>query len=247
MIKLRPFIKEDSDWTKKVLNPKFFKNNNFDSRIRKKLLEIALDFYKGLDVKFKLKDVWLTGSNVSYNYTKYSDLDVHLMTDFDSIPIDNNILKQLFTAKKSLWNDAHDITIKGHEVELYVQDTNEPHIANGIYSLTKGNWIEKPTYVEPQTDKSLVKEKADKIMEKIDRLERSFRLSVEKDGTTIYQEAKRLKDAIVSMRKEGLKTPDGMFSLENLVFKELRNNGYMGKLLDLLNISYDAIYTENKK
>lgn len=240
-------MREDSEWTKKILNPKFFKGDKFDSRIRKKLLEIALNFYKGLDdIDFKIKDVWLTGSNVSFNYTKYSDLDVHLMANFNSISIDNNILKQLFSAKKSLWNDAHDITIKGFEVELYVQDTNEPHVANGIYSLVKGNWVKKPKYTDPQTSKELVKEKAEKIMAKIDRLERSFHLSMEKDGDKIYKESKKLKDYITSMRKEGLKTSDGLFSLENLVFKELRNNGYMGKLLNLINDSYDAIYTENK-
>lgn len=239
-------MNEDSVWTKKILNPKFFKGKKFDSKIRKKLLEIALNFYKGLDIDFKLKDVWLTGSNVSFNYTKYSDLDVHLMTNFNNIDIDNDILKQLFNAKKSLWNDAHDITIKGFEVELYVQDTNEPHMANGIYSLAKENWVEVPKYTEPQTDKFLVKEKANKIMAKIDRLERTFHLSMEKDGKQVYENAKILKDNVVSMRKEGLKTPDGIFSLENLVFKELRNNGYMEKLIDLINTSYDAIYTENK-
>lgn len=239
-------IFEQSEWTKKILNPAFYKDEKFDSNIRKKLLKIASDFYKDLDMKFKIKDIWLTGSNASYNYTKLSDLDVHIIVDFNKIPVDNNILDKLFRAKKSLWNNVHDITIKGHEVEMYVQDSNEEHSSNGIYSLLKDEWIKKPKYSEPQTSKELVKQKAEKIMSKIDQQIRSFKLSIEEDDQIVYNNAKSLKENIVNMRKEGLKTPDGIFSLENLVFKELRNNGYLEKLIKLMHDSYDNIYTENK-
>jgi hypothetical protein len=54
--------------------------------------------------------------------------------------------------------------------------------------------------------------------------------------------AAKLKSRIMKMRKESL-SKGGEFSAGNLVFKKLRSEGYIGKLIDTITKSYDKIYT----
>lgn len=233
-------IREDSVWTKKELNPNLFSKNKIKPDIRKKLLKIAKDFYDELEMDFKLQDVLLVGSNVSYNYTEVSDLDVHILADFNAINVPTDILIELFKAKKSLWNTAHDITINGHEVELYVQDTREKNISNGIYSLGKNGWIQEPKYTEPKTDQKLVIQKTDKYIKYISCLERSAKLS---DGaSSMHQQALKFKEDLFTKRKAGL-AKIGIFSIENLVFKVLRTKGHIERLDNIINKSYDSQFT----
>ena len=46
------------------------------------------------------------------------------------------------------------------------------------------------------------------------------------------------KDKIMKMRKAGLERK-GEFAEENLIFKALRNTGYIGKLNDVIRNEYD--------
>jgi len=232
--------KENSIWTQKNLNPKLFSKNKLNNNIRLKLLRIAKDFYKSLDMNFKLIDILLSGSNVSYNYTKYSDLDVHLLVNFNSIDVSNDILTDLFKAKKTLWNEAHEITIKGHKVELYIQNLYEKHISDGVYSLVTGKWIKEPKYTEPKIDKKAVLQKTKSYVKKIDSFEQSS-----DEPSVIYKQAQKFKDDILDTRKAGL-AKDGTFSIENLVFKLLRNMGHIERLNTLIDKTYDSIYTEGE-
>ena len=63
---------------KKELNPKFWKDDKLDSRIRIKLLDIADDFIDFLGVDWvKPEDITITGSLANYNWNKkYSDIDL---------------------------------------------------------------------------------------------------------------------------------------------------------------------------
>lgn len=236
-------IKEDSVWTNKKLNPTLFSKNKIKPDIRKNLLKIAKDFYDDLEMDFKLKDVLLVGSNASYNYTDVSDLDVHILADFNVINVPTDILIELFKAKTALWNTAHEITIHGHEVELYVQDTREKHISNGIYSLGKDGWLKEPKYTEPQADQKLVIQKTDKYIKYINCLERSAKLS---DGaSSMYTQALKFKEDLFAKRKAGL-AKIGIFSVENLIFKVLRTKGHIERLDNIINKSYDSIFSEEE-
>ena len=55
-------------------------------------------------------------------------------------------------AKKKIWNDEHDITIKGHEVELYVEDKDEENSSEGMYSVLDNTWHKQPKYQQPDID-----------------------------------------------------------------------------------------------
>ena len=145
----------------KDLNPKFWYNKKFDQGVRKKLLNIVNDFTA--ENTFIIDDIQLTGSLANYNYNKHSDLDVHILLDFSNINDDTDLVKQALDGKRFVWNLRHNIVIRDHEVELYYQDTNEPHIASGLYSILKDEWLVEPTYDPPSVDMNDVKKKANSI------------------------------------------------------------------------------------
>lgn len=109
--------------------------------VRKHLLKIAYDFLESLDPKMKFADITLTGSMANYNYGKQSDLDLHVLFNFDAEGESGDLMQDLFNAKRRIWNDAHNIKVKDHDVELYAQDTNEPHHSTGVFSVLKNKWL----------------------------------------------------------------------------------------------------------
>jgi len=212
------------------LNPKLFDSEGvLNEKVRKVLLKIAEKFYKFLKLNdiIKIHDVILTGSLANYNYTKYSDVDLHIILDFSRISGDTEFIKEYFKDKKKIWADSNEIKIFGFPVECYVQDSNEDLVAAGVYSLKDNAWLKKPQNKIVNIDKSLIQKKAAHIMSVIDDLENDR-------SKDIFKKIDKIKEQIKNMRKSGLEQ-GGEFSLENLVFKVLRFNGYLDKINDLEN------------
>ena len=118
------------------LNPKLWgSNEHLHPQIREQLLRIAEDFAEFLGVSnFEIKDITISGSNAAYTYTDNSDIDLHLVVDLPKADA-SEVYRELFDAKKYQYNDQHNITIGGYDVELYIQNANQPHISQGIYSV----------------------------------------------------------------------------------------------------------------
>ena len=225
---------------KSTFHPMFWEGEEFKKDIRQKLLEIANRFINDLGVEgITPDDVTLTGSLANYNWSDKSDIDLHIIIDFDKLKVNNDILKDLLNLKRMMWNKAHDIKIKGHDVEIYIQDKNEPHYSTGVYSLDQGEWIDKPSREEPKLDLEAAQNKADQISKDIDNLER---FEAEKK----YEMSISLKDKIKKMRQIGLES-DGVYSVENLAFKLLRRSGTLEKLSNMKNDAYDEMYSIDEK
>ena len=222
------------------LNKDFWnqEDDKLDPEIRQKLIAIANDFWNSLEVgNADYEDITFTGSLAAHNYSHFSDVDLHLLVDFSQVDDKIDLVREYFNAMKSIWNRLHDILIKGYEVEIYVQDINDPHEAQGLYSVLNDDWLKKPVLDKQDFDKDNVRKKATGLMDQIDRLEPLI-----KDGK--YQEAEKyadkLKAKIRKMRKTGLETI-GAYSVENLAFKVLRRNGYLEKLSDAKREAYDKM------
>ena len=119
----------------KTLNKKFWSDDKqFDPNIREKLLLISKDFIEKLNLEnVDIYDITLTGSNSNYNYNDYSDLDVHVLIDFKDINEDEDLVKKALDGDRFIWNLRHNINLNGHDVEMYMQDKDEPHVASGLY------------------------------------------------------------------------------------------------------------------
>ena len=139
------------------------------SDVRKALLKISDEFIDFLGVDAKIDDVTFTGSLANYNYTKFSDIDLHILLDFNDVDENLDLVKDFMMAKKSLWNDRHDIRVKNHEVELYAQDINEPHHSTGVYSVTNDSWIVSPTKSESDVDLKAVRKKVRSLIDQVDK------------------------------------------------------------------------------
>lgn len=236
---------ERTDFYKKELNPSFWSGDQFDSKIREKLLKIAKDFYSNLKLEAPISDIQLTGSLANYNYTDKSDLDVHVLIDFRDIDENFDLVKKALDGLRFIWNLRHNVVLREHDVELYVQDINEAHTASGLYSLQNREWIKKPKFNPPSIDYSQVDKKFMDYTSEIHKMENLVNTSDFSDVTPeeIYKRTVKLKKKIMEARKQGLRK-NGEFSVENLVFKKLRNEGYIEKVIDLISKSYEKIYNE---
>lgn len=208
------------------LNPVAWDDKKMRPEVRERLLQIAGLFIQALRIpNFEARDIVLTGSMCNYNYTKYSDFDLHIIADYRAIDASYDIAEQLYNAKKEVWNDRHDITIGGFDVEMYIEDINEPPHSQGIFSVEQNKWIKTPVYDPPEIDQGAVFAKARMLTQEIDRT------IADADSSEDFA---RLKDKIKKMRQGGLEK-GGEFSVDNLAFKVLRNTGAMGRLYDAEN------------
>ena len=196
------------------LNPVLWDNNQLRKEIRFKLIKIARHFAEYLNVpRLHLKDVTLSGSSAGYNYSSYSDIDLHLVVS------KTNGNDELFTAKKNLYNSEHDLEIKGIPVELYVQPADQKHHSAGIYSVLDDKWLVKPVHEEPTINPKDIRAKARNYASKINTAMRSG--SIDQCRDTM--------DSLKRLRKAGLES-NGEQSVENLAFKLLRARGQIDKL-----------------
>ncbi|MFA5207255.1 MAG: hypothetical protein WC428_00995 [Candidatus Paceibacterota bacterium] len=213
-----------------TLSPLIWENDEtIKPDVRAVLLKNAKRFIEFSDVEnLKFNDVMLTGSMANYNYNDESDLDVHIILDFNQISDNKEFVGDFFKLKKQLWADHLPIQVKGHDVEMYFQDANEPHHSSGTYSLVKNDWIRKPTKKIVNIDSADVQLKSADIMNAIDDLETN------KNQNDFLKKHEQLKNKIKKYRQSGLDT-GGEFSTENLVFKVLRNTGYLEKMVEFKN------------
>ena len=226
------------------LNPIFWSNKEFDASVREKLLQIAQEFYASFKLEIPIDDIQLTGSLANYNWTPKSDLDVHILIDFSKINPDLALVKKAMDGQRFIWNLRHNIVIRGFDVELYLQDVREQHIASGLFSLSNNQWIKIPEYNPPQIDENDVDLKFLGLANDIKEIEaRLLNPDPNVSPRELNEHAEKVKSKIMKMRKEGL-AERGEFSVENLVFKKLRNEGYIEKLIDLISRSYEQIYNE---
>tara|TARA_R100000008_G_C3546241_1_gene147722 strand:+ start:47 stop:838 length:792 start_codon:yes stop_codon:yes gene_type:complete len=221
------------------LHPKFWdEQDKLDPRIRKRLVRIALKFMEELDIsKDDILDITMTGSLANYNWSKFSDIDLHIIVNYSDIDSDSEMAQDYITAKRIQWNNTHNIKIYGFEVEVYVEDDSEEHMSTGIYSVQYDQWKVKPTKQDVSFCEDCVQKKAAGLMDEVDSIENAFS---EQRYNEVLTSTQRIKDKIKKMRQSGLES-GGAYSVENLAFKVLRRNGYLGKLSDLKNASYDEL------
>ena len=222
----------DSFSVKDTLNPKIWENPTEPDKavmipkVRKALMRIAEEFIKYLGDDVFVDDIHLTGSLANFNWSEFSDFDLHVIVDFEQYEKQSDLYKELFNLKKQVFNDKHDIRIFGYDVELYAQDAEEPHYSSGVYSVMNGEWVNEPKKLKTEIDKEVLKKKIKSWTEKID---------------TAIEEGKdleKIKNKLKEYRKSGLET-DGELSYENLVFKFLRRSGHIQKMFDTANKETD--------
>lgn len=223
---------------KDELNPKVWETNDkmFD-HVREQLLEIAEDFYESTDLTAEIKDIVLTGSLSNYNWSsRYSDFDLHIVVDYDEINDDTDLVDNLLYYMKNDWNRKYDIYIEGFEVEVYIENMDEPARSSGVYSILNDKWNVKPVKKKFIPDEKSIRMKAESVMTDIDNMEENFDKFNNDEFIELFDKVwKRIR----RYRAEGLESEVGEFSVGNLTFKLLRRNGYIGKLLELKKTSYE--------
>ena len=208
------------------LNPKLWsEDNKLLPEVSEKIKEIVSQFIEEIrdnDIPLNVLDAQLVGSNASFNYTKDSDLDVHVVADIEDASCDPALLAILYTYFKNNFNEKYNISIHGVPIELYVEDINSLAVSNGRYSVYRDEWIKFPEIQDiPEFDISKdiepYKDRYDQII-------------ADRDGDA----AERFWDSLKLLRKDSIAV-DGEYSTGNLIFKEFRSRGWIERLKELIN------------
>ena len=221
--------------SQKNLNPKIWEKKQKDyvmnPEVRKKLLEVSNLFIDFLGVDVVITDIIMIGSLVNYNWSKFSDIDLHIVVNYSQFPENTkDLYVEFFDLKKVIFNNKHNIKMFGYDVECFVQDEVETTFSSGIYSVLFDMWVNEPKKIGSENiDKSLIKEKGKQWMRIIDGIVDNIE---DENPDEIKSIVKKYKEKLKKFRNCGLEK-NGEMSVENLVFKLLRRNGYISKLYDL--------------
>jgi len=224
----------DSFLLKDSLNPKIWENPEepkkatLKTNVRKSLEKIAEEFIDYLGDDVFVQDIILTGSLSNFNWSEFSDFDLHVIIDYKEYGKNKDLYKELFDLKKFVFNTNHDIKIYDYDVELYAQDEEESHFASGVYSIMEDKWIKIPKKEKFDLDQKVL---SNKIKCWVEKIENAIKTSTDKDDKEIIE---KVKDKLKEYRKSGLEK-DGELSYENLVFKFLRRSGHIEKLFNMKN------------
>jgi predicted nucleotidyltransferase len=196
-----------------TLNPLLWEQNKLKPLVLRKIKQIGelwLDFVN--IPNSNVDDVIFTGSNANYNYTKFSDIDIHYIVDKKKLKC-NKFIDDYLLDKKRLFSENYDLKIFGYSVEMYVQDKDESMPKNqGIFSIKNNTWIVKPHKIKLDIDDDTVLKKTKYILKRIESVLKLNNI----------ESLQKLKEKLRNYRKSGLQL-SGEFSLENLVYKNLRN------------------------
>jgi len=230
------------------LNTDFWsgENNTLNPKIRNALLKTAQIFYDSieLDEKPPIKDIVFTGSLANYNYSKFSDIDLHLIFDFKQFGQYKEVFETMFLLAKANWNNRHDIKVKGYEIEIYAEDEDNPHQSTGLYSVLDNQWIKTPQKQTPVFDPKDVKSKVDYFIKLYKRLRSQ---AEDLPPNELLTKVDALRDKIRKFRQSGLEQ-GGEFSDENIAFKSLRRIGLLDSLADFRDKLLDrSLSVENQK
>lgn len=236
-------ISLDSFSVQDALNDRFWDEDEMmDIHIRRALLVIAKDFIDEFGLgEYAIEDIIMTGSLANYNWSEeFSDVDLHIIMDITQLNSEYEIAKSIADALRNVWNKTHtDISVGGFPVELYIQDSHEPHKSSGVYSLLDDTWRTQPSHdnLEGDIEEDEIKSKVSEYMNLIDTIEEVY---MDEEPFKMYNSCAKLMDKIKAERAEGLQTDDAAeLTTGNLIFKSLRRNGYIEKLIDIKRKCFD--------
>lgn len=239
-------VKLDSFKTEEHLAPRIWDGMMLNPKVRLKLLDIADDFWDFCNLRWvEVSGAHLTGSICNFNWSKFSDIDLHLVVDFSKVDERKDFVQQYFDAKKNEWNNEHEnLKIYGFPVGLYVEDINAETKSGGLFNLETNAWIKVPSPDDIHSielEKYEIKEKSASIMTKIDDYcdilkDSNDEAELKKLGVKAHCLLKKIK----AMRKFGLKR-GGEGDPYNVIYKVLRRTEYLDKLWSISSELYDKI------
>lgn len=222
------------------------KSWEIDPKAKRKFFRIAKEFYSEFKSLLKQRDIYdiqITGSIANLDWNSNSEIDIHVLVNFDDI--DKGNLRDIKNEIESIcfeWDLKNNPKFKGHDIDLFVQDKRDPHSYSALYSLMNNKWIKAPNEEEIEIDDRDADKKYDSIVFSIERLETIFKEIQDKEKVKkYYRLGLELKRRIQKIKKSYDSSEDS-FSVEGMVYKKLKNSGYIEKLIEILAYAYERIF-----
>lgn len=210
------------------LNSKFFSDKKLKPKSRYAMLKTIKHFleFSKFPPSVNIKDVIFTGSLTNYNYNESSDVDLHIIIDYNDISDETEYIKYLFLKLKNIYADSFDITIHGYPIEIFIEDYRDrvDDTWKSSYSIVDDKWINGPQKSDVEIDKEVILTKAKKHISKIRSLINDSKID----------ELEKYLNSIKVDRSDSLQKEKSDYAENNLVFKLLRNSGVLEKITEFI-------------
>jgi len=224
------------------LDPAFFdEENGLREDVRNVLLEVSDDVLCSLAERgmvIRPSFVVLTGSLCGPNYDAHSDVDLHIGISFAEYGDPDLMTRFLKLVARDFNRESY--TLLDRALELYFQTDTEPHNSPGVYDIIGNHWVQVPDGVKIEVTQEAVDASESylvKVMDLAARYDRMDRREARGFLSTILTFWK----SILSMRKESMRE-FGREGLGNIIFKQLRRNGALEQLSNLIRTVRDDVY-----
>lgn len=206
----------------KQLNPKLWDGWELKPEVLngiKKICDFFINNHMDKSIKINPVDIHIVGSNAGFNYTDKSDVDVHIIDG--NTNVDELTQYAQWKAVRD-FNKQYDITLKGVPVELYIENINSPAVSRGVFSVNKNKWITMPRIEYPSRNAT------EPTLNDKDSWVQLITQTI-KNGS--IEAIDMLLTKLYAMRKGSIAS-SGETGEGNLLFKALRDGGYVDKLKD---------------
>lgn len=210
-----------------TLNPVLWDGDVLKRGLREKFLNVIKYYVPFLDLpeNIKVDDVVLVGSNANYNWTENSDVDLHVVFDYAQLKSESSLVFKYMIMKKNVWGQKYPLKIGGMPLELFAQNSEDELASSGVYSVLHNKWIKKPEYENIIIDDSLINIKAEAVKSELNQ--------VDPDDPDFTERVESIVTRLYALRKSGLED-GGEYSIENLAFKQLRSDGVINKVKEMV-------------
>jgi hypothetical protein len=212
------------------LNPTYWQGDTMKPEVRAKLMQMGQAYFDELKEKLpniKLQDILFSGSLANYNYTKSSDIDVHVVVDTGKVSCDKRVVSGYIMLMNKYEHATANLSV--FDTPLQISLSTRVEETGGAYSLLHTTWLNKPVHPKPTYTKRELTEQVEMYHLKITELQEAYA----KDAAVFdCQKATTLSRQLGRGRTAGLKR-DGYSSIENNVYRILRSVGDLKMLREI--------------
>jgi hypothetical protein len=222
-----------------TLYPPLWSKDKLSPAAKSQLIRIAEWALTDLNIpNAKMEDATISGSIANFNYSSFSDVDLHIFINIDHVE-NPRMVEAYMRTYSTVWNAEHEITLFGLPVNIFVKNAHGTELSAGIYSVMKSQWIRKPKPMKLEVTReevlAVTLPYADKIETALDNYEKN-------PGAAPCASYSGLRTDLRKFRKKHLEK-DGELGVGNLAYKVLRRAGLINRLEQLFVRCTDATYS----
>lgn len=216
-----------------ALESTYWDGDKMRPEVQASLKKTGLQYFGRLEQKLpcvKLKDILFTGSLSNYNYTSFSDVDLHLTVDIADCKC-KALVSEYITLMNYYHHETEEEVFLRRPMQVTVIMANQDKGQDSRYSVLQAKWVvmPEPGRKVPYSKQAL----SDYVMAYHEQIRELKALFHTDPKAFDCERAQSLFSKLKQERAAGLKGARGYDSIENTAYRVIRSVGDLSTLYDL--------------